>query len=348
MQKRTLIGLCAALVAAPATSFASAVTVQDYTIIVTGDRDDTLNLSNTELGAISDPAGNNFATGNYRSGRQLPSPPQGNPARPNGTRGVIRGVLQNDGDVAVTDNIGPRDERGTITLSNSDIHAAGSTTKGARGIDCAFNDCSDGGSQLTSNNRYNTDSPTPSYSNLSVNNGVYEGVDLDAIITELGNFETTVLGLSSTATITLSDGKIDGLNRFVNLVSGLNVIDIDTNDNDFLVNNANLIVNGDAGSKVIFRINSGAKMIASNAEFLLAGDIGLNSVLFWADGPQGADSFDFSNVEFYGYSFFDIVNPADVDDFENSASFDNVRGCGQVVTDSVDYNDVSQTNCAFA
>ena len=124
---------------------------------------------------------------------------------------------------------------------------------------------------------------------------------------------------------------------------GLNIVDIDTDGDDFDLSNSNWIVSGQADTSVIFRISQEAKFNASDGNLLLAGDIGANNVLFLVDSKDGNGSFTFNNVEFFGYSFWDYSGIG----LKNEAVWNNVRGCGQVVADKVNFNNVSMVGCEF-
>lgn len=303
-------------------AFAAPIGVPDYMIVATGDGTlgAALHLSNSELGAL----GFNPST----------SPPSGNPPKPAGTPVPPFPAITRDGDVAITST------NGTMTASNSDIHAlnTGPGSPGSQGIDCAgsFNVCTDNGSQISSNNRFNTSAPVPSFSALAQNNGVQGAIDLSSLtIPDLS-------GLLATGTLLINNPiQLDRTDVFG---SGLNVIDIDTDGNDLQLDTANWIINGPADAFVIFRINAGAILDSENGNFVLGtGGIGFNNVLFYVNAGQGEGSFNFDNTEFYGFSFWDTLGSAD-----NEAVFNNVRGCGQVITDQVNFNNVSMTHCGFA
>ena len=336
---------------------AGTVSIPDYLIIATGAGSEgiILDLQDSELGAIS------AESGGLRF--NAVSPPQGNPAFPATTpsgatvRGPQTGVITLDGDAAITDSTG------TATISNSDIHAinTGPDNPGSQGIDCrnSFNGCTDNGTQANtgtafgaggSSNGFNqTGLPGgPSFSALDENNGVQGGVsELDQLVTDLTTFRAFIEGSAQTLELTITSAiQTDFILTFG---SGLHIVDIVTNGTDFSLDTANFIIEGLADTQVIFRLEDGATLGSSNGNFLLAGDIGLNSVLFFVDADDGEESFNFSNTEFFGYTFFDFLGQGtgSVPAF-NVASFNNVRGCGQVITDQVVYNNVSQTGCAFS
>lgn len=340
----TLAFVTAAVV--PLAGQATAMTLlPDYLIIATapGSEGHALDLQDSELGAISrEEDGDPLRFNNV-------SPPQGNRAIPSGARGPELGIITLDGDVAVTDRTG------TVTLSNSDIHAenAGPNNVGSQGIDCAnsFNGCSDNGQEISESNPLGPDEDGsgfntmplpggPNFSQIANQNGIQGDVSLGGLVDELVDFRAEVAGLDADQVL-----NIAGLNnedRTFTFGAGLTVVDIVTNDNDFDLSNSNFIVSGEEDTSVIFRVESEQALVASNSNFLLAGDIGLNNVLFFVD--DDSTSFNFNNVEFLGFSFFDFGGLAT----NNVASFDNVRGCGQLVTDRIGFNNVSLVNCAYA
>jgi hypothetical protein len=316
----TLCTTALALGAGPA--FAVSIGVPNYMIVATGDGSlgATVHLSDSELGAL----GFNNAT----------SPPQGNPAFPAGTNVISSPIITRDGDVAITKT------NGTVTSSNSDIHAlnTGPGNPGAQGIDCAgsYAACTDNGSQISSNNRFNTSAPVPSFSALAQNNGVQGPIDLAALASL-----PDINALSANGSL-LINSPIQS-DRTDTFGSGLWVIDIDTDGNDLQLQTANWIINGNADTFVIFRVNPGAILDSENGNFLLQGGIGFKNVLFFVDADQGEGSFNFDNTEFYGFTFWDTAGAHD-----NEAVWNNVRGCGQLITDQINFNNVSMIECAFA
>jgi hypothetical protein len=82
------------------------------------------------------------------------------------------------------------------------------------------------------------------------NAGVTYNVDHSSLLAELATARGVINGLAATSTLDLSGngGKID-FDLTLGLSPGLNVIDIVTGDNDFLVQNANFVINGPADSQ---------------------------------------------------------------------------------------------------
>ena len=330
---------------APFAGSASATTLlPEYMIIATspGSEGHALDLQDSELGAISrEQDGDPLRFNNV-------SPPQGNRAFPSGTRGPELGVITLDGDVAITDRTG------TVTLSNTDVHSesAGPGSPGSQGIDCAnsFAGCSDNGQEISTSNPLGPDEDGsgfnttplpggPSFTQIANNNGIQGDVSLGGLVDDLVDFRSEVAAFTADQTLNLAG--LNNEDRTFTFGSGLTVVDINTGGNDFDLSNANFIVEGEADSSVIFRIEAEQALVASNSNFLLAGAIGLSNVLFFVD--DDSSSFNFDNVEFFGFSFFDYLGLSQT----NDAVFNNVRGCGQLVTDQVKFNNVSMTNCAY-
>ncbi len=312
---------------------ASALSMIDYMVIteLAPSEGNAFIMSNSEIGAI----GVNGST----------SSPGSLPTLPGGTERSVSSGITLDGDVAVTNN-------GNVTFSNSDVHAVntGAANPGSQGIDCSrsFNSCTDNGSQISSNNRFNQSSPAATFSNLANNNGIQGGINLSDITDQIATFYSAINGFTSTGGIDLtgSGGQITSDTVFDfsgDGFSGLNIIDIDTDSNDFYIEGSNLTIKGDADDTVIFRFAEGTVMNVSESNLLLDGDIGDNNVLWYLDSDEGEESFNFNNVTFYGMSLWDI----DPNDVKNVASFNSVQFCGQIVTDQVNFQNVSGSQCAL-
>ncbi|MEM7147512.1 MAG: PEP-CTERM sorting domain-containing protein [Verrucomicrobiota bacterium] len=220
----------------------------------------------------------------------------------------------------------------------------GPSSPGAQGIDAqnSFNGVTDNGSQL-SNDRFNTTGGTAVFSALGNNNGVQGNIDLSGVLSELSLYSTLTNGFAQTDTENISSltnttktfDFQDGSTDFI-------VFDIVTGGNDLSLSNVNWVVEGDLNDIVIFRVEDDAALVASDSAFLLGGDIGVSNVMFYVDADQGVESFNFNNVEFFGYSFWDLDGDSD-----NVGLFSDVRGCGQLVIDQVDFSNVSMTHCSF-
>ncbi len=334
MKKSQLVALIAASPLAVSASSAFAVSVMDYMVIteLAPSEGHAFIMSDSEIGAI----GVNGST----------SPPGSLPALPGGTERTVSPGITLDGDAAITNN-------GTITFSNSDVHAqnTGDANPGSQGVDCSssYNGCTDNGSQISSNNRFNTSSPGASFSAMANNNGVQGNIDHSGISAELTDYRNLIGNpalLPATDSINLADGQVNNQANAIWDFSGdggmLNVIDINTNGNDFYIANSNLTIKGDAGDTIIFRVDPSWTMEVSESNLLLDGDIGDNNVLFYVDADQGEESFNFDNATFYGMSLWDIGT-----DDDNVISFNNVQFCGQVISDEVNFQNVSGSGCEF-
>ena len=331
------MGAVSALSLVFVTPHAAALSLGDYMVITEMTTTDGIafTMSNSEIGAI---------------GPVLPdgtevSPPGSLPVLPGGTARTVSPGITLDGDAAITNS-----GKVSITLSNSDVHAVntGDANPGSQGIDCdsSFNLCTDNGSQISSNNQFNQSDPA-SFSTLTNNNGVQGGIDLTDITTQIATFGGLIDGLTATSTIDLATGQINNQANevfdFSGGISGLNVVDITTNGNDFSIFNSNLTIKGDADDFIIFRVNADWTMNVSQSNLLLDGGIGDHNVLWYVDAEESEESFNFDDVTFQGMALWDI----DPDDFKNVISFNNVQFCGQVVSDSVNFQNVSGTECAF-
>jgi len=334
MNESRLLAAACALSLALVTPHVAALSVEDYMVITTLDPGDghAFEMSDSEIGAI----GENTNT----------SPPGSLPALPGGTERTVSTGITLDGDAAITNG-------GTVTFSNSDVHAlnTGDLNPGSQGVDCdaTYNICTDGGSQISSSNRFNQSSPTASFSTLANNNGIQGSIDLSGITTDLAFLQNLISNdLTTTSTIDLAGGLVQNEANAIwdfsgDAFIGLNVVDINTFGNDLSIVNSNLTIKGDAGDTIIFRVSPSWIMNVSESNLLLDGGIGDNNVLWYVDADEGEGSFTFNNVTFYGMSMWDL----DPDDVQNIMNFNNVQFCGQVITDQVSFSNVSGSACTF-
>lgn len=174
--------------------------------------------------------------------------------------------------------------------------------------------------------------------------GVTGGYDHAALRAELAAARTSINGLASTGVLNVSgSGGTISSDTTINLAPGLNVIDIVTGGGDFKLENANLVINGPAGSGVIFRVPHHAKFLVSNANILLGLDgITGGSTLFYTDRPDNAEHFSFSNAVVDGAAFWTLALSG------GQISLSNVQGCTQLVGDKIaSINDVRLGRCSF-
>jgi len=239
-------------------------------------------------------------------------------------------VITNDGNVAVTH------QNGTYDFSDIDIWA----DIGVRCVDGSTTNCRAG------------------WSNSTLTNGTFanDPNTMAQIESELDAAHTTISGLSSTNTWSLSgqgsmdpntgvwslnsDG-VDG-NTTITLGPGENVIVIDTGSDDMKINNAGLVVDGPAGSSVIFVLeNQSNNFLFDNASITHgAGGIGEHGILFAMLEGGNDTNFNFSKVIVNGAAFWDLSED------EGKITMNNVQGCGQWVGDHLDFNDVQLALCA--
>jgi hypothetical protein len=244
------------------------------------------------------------------------------PALP-GNASTVQVGIGGNGDIAITHS------NGNFDVSDIDIF-------GDTGIDCAGNrgSCNDGNSNSSFNN-----------SGLANSNGLNGNVSLAAVSNEIDaarNLTTGIPALSGDFNFTLEfdDGKWDSELSII-LSSGVTVFDFDTNSNDLLLENTNLVVDGPANAFAIFRIPDEANFKVSGANMLVGdGGIGLHNVLFYTDKPDNNEHINVNNSIINGIAFWDLGMSG------GEIHFDNVQGCTQIVADKVNVNDVRLNNCA--
>ncbi|MBL4906784.1 MAG: VPLPA-CTERM sorting domain-containing protein [Sneathiella sp.] len=336
----------AGIAIAASTAFASigissvqaATYLPDYLVIATGQSNsdknnvgNPLHLSDSELGAI----GANGAV----------SPPGSVPNVP-GIHGSARASsgITYDGDVAITET------NGVITSSKSHIYSqnTGAGNQGTQGIECAglYSTCTDSGKELDADSKHGT--PGPNLTNLGENKGVQGG--FSTLMTDLKNeAQTLTTNYWNLAETPAYDGmfEFDVINSDTKSTfgSGLNVVDLGDGDSKFLLQNSTWTISGVADTFVIFRLQENAYLDITQANLLVdqTNGMGLNNVLFLVDADSGVNSFNFNNVFFNGISFWDYGRHGE----KNVAGWNNVQGCGQVMTDSINFNNVSMTGCSF-
>jgi len=204
----------------------------------------------------------------------------------------------------------------------------------------------------------------------SNNAGVTFGFDHSGLLSELAAARTTINGLSSTGTLNVGGGNggqfdtstglsgpasisstptpdtstfdpsSDSRDFTITLASGLNVIDFATGDNDILLSNSNLIIDGPEGAVAIFRFAED-NMLVSNSNILLGdGGIHSSSVLFYTDQASTDTIFSFQNVILSRVAFWSLG------DGGGSIEVDNGQGCTQFIADMVNLQDVRFNQCA--
>ena len=237
-------------------------------------------------------------------------------ALPGNALPVAVGVGGN-GDIALTDS------DGSFDFSNMEIW-------GNTGVDCA------GSSGSCNDGRSNTDF---NGSTLSNSNGINGGVDLSGLNAQLASVAADVPTLAGDFTLTFNDGKWD-TDLVINLSAGLTVIDIDTNDNDLLLEERNLLFDGPEGAFAIIRIPDEANFLVTQSNIIVGdGGIGLNNVLFFTDKDDNNQHFNFNDTILNGVAFWDLSE-------EGEIHLSNAQGCTQLVGAKIDTNDVRLNGCA--
>jgi len=177
--------------------------------------------------------------------------------------------------------------------------------------------------------------------------GVTAAVDFTALIAELLDAKTVIPPLIPTATLdvtsgigTGSQGVIQDTTHTINLVAGLNVIDVDTNGADFVLNDATLVIDGPAGSFAIIRIPDQVNFLISNGNILVGdGGMGLNNVIFYSENVENNVHFNFDNTILNGVVFWTLEPAGEI-------NINNAQGCTQLIADKINLNDVRFTRCA--
>ena len=174
--------------------------------------------------------------------------------------------------------------------------------------------------------------------------GVTGNVDFSALNAEIAAAKSEIPLLAKTGDLNLSgtDGKISS-DRTYTVGAGLSVVDIFTGGSDFLLENANLVIQGTAESFVIFRLETGvANFIISNGN-VLAGDggIGLNNIVFVSNSEDNDTHFNFDNTILNGVAFWSLGMHG------GEININNSQGCTQLVADKITLNDVRFARCGF-
>lgn len=132
-------------------------------------------------------------------------------------------------------------------------------------------------------------------------------------------------------------------NLYVKLNDGLNIIDIKTGGNDFKLTNGNIIIDGSADARVIFRVNvpDGKGWQINNGNVLIGNmGIGLNNVMFFSDITGKQDEYNFNNALFNGIAFWTLGDGSGI-------HVNNSQGCVQMVGDKINLQDVRYTRCGY-
>ncbi len=364
---RYAVVLCAAAVSALTASNASAAGFPDTFPFKAFEAAQYLIVARERVGGNTDVATNNFELGankapvpantdfvNNNGGPSL----QGNvPDLPgSGIVPVFQGI-GGGGNIAVTDDEGEFELQDVGVYGDPDIgiRVAAPDDSYNKSSNSFFNDSehfpntfdvnTQTGVDVNPNDANQNTRIDPSGSGHPSNNvGVTYGYDHTTLLSELDNARSVINGLATTTTLDVSGngGKISNDTTF-NASAGLNVVDIDTGDNDFLIENANFIVDGPEDSVVIFRLPGKDNMKISNGNILLGdGGIGEHNVLFYTDQEEDDTHFDFSNAILNHVAFWSLS------DAGGSIGISNAQGCTQLIADIVDLDNVRFGRCAHA
>ncbi len=167
-------------------------------------------------------------------------------------------------------------------------------------------------------------------------------VDFTVLNSEIAAAKSTIPLLTQTDVFSLSmDGGVLSSDFTYNAPSGLSVVDIETgNGNDFLLENATLVIDGPADSFVIFRLPDGTNLNISNGSILVGdGGIGLNNVLFVSDNPDNDQHFNFDNTILNGVAFWSLGMQG------GEININNAQGCTQLISDKITLNNVRFSRC---
>jgi len=151
--------------------------------------------------------------------------------------------------------------------------------------------------------------------------------------------QTAVLDVT-TGIGTGGQGVIGDTTHPIFLGAGLNVIDIDTDGNDFDLNKSNLIINGPPGSFAIFRVPDDVNFKISNGNIVVGMGMGLNNVIFYSDREDSAQHFNFNNAILNGVAFWTLAETG------GEINISNAQGCTQLIADKINLNNVRFTRCA--
>ncbi len=305
--------------------------------------------NNFELGANKAPVPctDDFLDGGSSGGPTLEGAV---PALPGNAAPVVQGVC-GDGNIAITDTTGELNLQDTGVYGDPTIgiRMAGPSNLGLNSSSNSFfNDPNLFPNTFDPMTQTGTTvSAAAAVQSTRIDPGTDFGItysfDHSALLAELSGLQIAINGLAPTDTLNVSanGGKISTDTTFT-ADPGLNVVDIITGDNDFLVENSNFVIDGPAGAVVIFRLPDSDNMLLSNANVLLGNSgITTHSVLFYTDQDETDTHFSFSNAIVNGAAFWSLT------DGGGQISLSNVQGCTQLVADIVEMDNVRLCRCAF-
>jgi hypothetical protein len=331
------------------------------------------NTNNFELGANKAPVP---STSDFLDSGGGPTLEGAVPPLPSDIEPVFQGI-SGDGNVAITHEDGVFNFQDVGVYADPGIDCAAATAA----------DCDDGTSNSFYNdpNQFPNTFDTGTQTGLNVNPGdadqstridagnfagVNAGVDFTILLDDVADAKTEIPNLVGTSVLDLSDGNVAGTIKPDNFgdvsgsgltlstpdantlaitftTDGLHVVDIDTDGNDFKLDNMNLVIDGPAGALVIFRLPSTGgvtdqNMLISNSSIFVGdGGMGLESVVFFSNRDGTGQHFNFSNTIVNGAAFWSLGMAG------GEINIDNAQGCTQLVADKITLNDVRFTRCAF-
>ena len=203
----------------------------------------------------------------------------------------------------------------------------------------------------------------------SDNVGITYGFDHTGLDAELASARSTISGLASTNTLIVSGGNagqlessstiggagtasiayagiansLAGIDATITVPSGLSVIDVVTGGNDFLVSNANLVIDGPADAFVIFRMPGNDNMLITNSNILAGTTIGTENVVFFTEQTENDSHFNMNNVILNGAAFWSLGS-SDIAEIV----INNAQGCTQLIAEDINLSDVRFNRCAFS
>jgi hypothetical protein len=250
---------------------------------------------------------------------------------PAGATAPVEGI-SNDGNIAVTNSAG------TYDFSDIEIWA----DIGVRCDNDVTGRCREGwsGSTLNGGGTFANDATKMSQIESEL---VAAALEISAL-PGTNTWSLSGAGTKNAAGVWVLDSDGVDTNTTITLGSGLNVIKIATGGNDAKINNAGLVINGDALSSVIFVLEDQSQnFLFTNASITHGmGGIASNSILFAMLNGGNDSNFDFSKVIVNGASFWDLSLDG------GQINMDNVQGCGQWVADHLNFNDVQLARCSFS
>ncbi len=318
-----------------------------------------VNVNNFELGANKAPvpSTSGFLTGGSSGGPGL----RGNvPNIPLNAAFVGTGVCY-DGNIAITSTRGVFNLQDVGVYADRGIRTAGTASASDAGTQNSFyndpnffpNTFTDTGPTNPGVNR-NTGGfgvfvgPGQAVQSTRIDaprrTGVAGGVDFSELLAEVASNRAAINAQDATMILDLrGSGGVINSDRTIVVPAGISIIDILSGGNDVSLNNANLVIDGPDGARVIVRIPRSAKFNVSNGN-ILAGKsgIGLNAILFYSDRQDNAQHFNFNNSVVNGVAFWSVGARG------GEITFNNAQGCTQLVADKINLNDVRFCRCGFA